>query len=110
MLADATRADVVHRLLVQLTYCCAVVAFHIVGVDFKEGFGGDVCFVGQRDVAVGLVGHGPLCIWAHQNVPEEMGGCRLIHNALVKLVAFTVWHLVVHKYLTVNMLLFVHQI
>ena len=105
--ADAAGADVEESLFVELAYGAAVGAFDIVVVDFEEGAGVDVRFVGEEYVFVGLIGFGFGGAVADEDVPVEGGAGGVVEDAFEQFAAVAFGAGVVDEDVVVDLLLLV---
>ena len=85
--ADAARAQVEDRFVVELADRGAVRAFHVVGEDLQLRLGVDGRVVGQQQRLVGLLGVGLLGVLADEDLAVEDAAGLAVEDALVQLVA-----------------------
>ena len=108
--ADAARAQVEDRVLVELADGRAVRAAHVVGEDLELGIGVDQRLRGEQQVAAGLLGVGLLRLRVDVDAAVEDAARALVEHALEQLVARGVGLGVVDPHVKVGELAATHQI
>ena len=88
--ADAARAQVEDRLVIELADGRTVGTADVVGEDLELRIGVDNRVVGQQQIAVGLVGVGFLCVLIDNDPAVEDSFRSAAEDALVELVALAV--------------------
>lgn len=108
--ANATRAQVEQRFLIQLTDCRAVCAFHVVGEDLKPRVGMRQSAFTQNKVAVLLHSVGFLRTLKHLDQTIEHGLRTTLQNAFEALTTKAILHSVIKPSMEIDELLAIGEI
>ena len=95
------------RLFVQLSYCGAMTALHVVSIDFQHGLGKHAGLFCTAQIGVTLVGYGLLGVLSYQYAAGKCSCCLVVKHIFIQFVACTVRHAVIYQCIVVHMLCFV---